>query len=136
MCVCVCVCVRACVRVCVRVYIYLPSPPSHLSRSLVDRWNATDDLATSFLHSSRRSAFLVAAPSVMHIQSGCCLPISFFCLPLLLLPCTVPCMIVLASPVDLVICCTVSVCAALLWSRGLRGAQWLAEFCFAPLPWR
>ena len=30
----------------------------------VDRWGATDDLATSSLHSSRLSAFLMAAPSV------------------------------------------------------------------------
>ena len=37
----------------------------HLSRSLVDRWGATDDLATSSLHSSRLSAFLMAAPSIM-----------------------------------------------------------------------
>ena len=35
----------------------------HLSHSPVDRWGATDDLATSSLHSSRLSAFLVAAPS-------------------------------------------------------------------------
>ena len=32
-----------------------------------------------------------------------CLPISF-CLPLLLPPCTVPCRIIFASPVDLVLC--------------------------------
>ena len=30
----------------------------------VDRWGTTDDLATSSLHSSRLSAFLMAAPSV------------------------------------------------------------------------
>ena len=35
-----------------------------LSRSLVDRWGATDDLATSSLHSSHLSVFLMAAPSV------------------------------------------------------------------------
>ena len=37
---------------------------------LVDRWGATDDLATSSLHSSRLSAFLMAAPSVMPVHSG------------------------------------------------------------------
>ena len=37
-----------------------------LSHNLVDRWGATDDLATSSLHSSRLSAFLMAAPSVMN----------------------------------------------------------------------
>ena len=31
---------------------------------------------------------------------------------------------------------TISVCVSLLWSRGLRGVQWLAEFCFQPRRWR
>ena len=44
---------------------------------LLDRWGATDDLATSSLHSSRLSAFLVAALSVMPSIPGCCHPISF-----------------------------------------------------------
>ena len=73
--------------------IGLPSPehkyiflhPLHLSRSLVDRWGATDDLATSSLHSSRLSAFLMAAPSVMPDHSGMLSSHLFFCLPLLAL---------------------------------------------------
>ena len=69
---------------------------------LVDRWGATDDLATSSLHSSRLSAFLVAAPSVMPVHSGMLSSHLFFCLPHLLPPCTVPCWIVLASTEDLV----------------------------------
>ena len=69
---------------------------------LVDRWGATDDLATSSLHSSRLSAFLMAAPSVMPVHSGMLSSHLFFCLPRLLPPCTVPCRIVLASPDDLV----------------------------------
>ena len=36
----------------------------------VDRWGATDDLATSSLHSSRLSAFPMAAPSVKPVHSG------------------------------------------------------------------
>jgi len=42
----------------------------------------------------------VSSPSI----PGYCLPISFFCLPRLLPPWTVPSMIVLASPDDLVMC--------------------------------
>ena len=42
----------------------------HLSRSLVDRWGVTDDLATSSLHASHLSAFLMAAYSVMPVHSG------------------------------------------------------------------
>ena len=76
----------------------------HLAHSLVDRWGATDDLATSSLHSSRLSAFLMAAPSVMPVHSGMLSSHLFCCLPLLLPPCTVPCRIVLASPLDLVTC--------------------------------
>ena len=71
---------------------------------LVDRWGATDDPATSSLHSSRLSAFLMAAPSVMPFNSGMLSSHLFFCLPLLLPPCAVPCRIVLANPVDLVTC--------------------------------
>ena len=74
----------------------------HLSRSLVDLWGATDDLATSSLHTSRLSAFLMAAYSVMPVHSGMLSFHLFFCLPLLLPLCTVPCTIVLASPIDLV----------------------------------
>ena len=76
----------------------------HLSRSLVDRWGATDDLATSSFHSSRLSAFLLAVYRVMPVHSGMLSSHLFFCLPLLLPPCSVPCRIVLASPVDLVTC--------------------------------
>ena len=76
----------------------------HLSCSLVDCWGATDDLATSSLHSSHLSAFLMALPSVMPVHSGMLSSHLFFCLPLLRPPCTVPCRIVLASPVDLVTC--------------------------------
>ena len=76
----------------------------HLSRSLVDRWGVTDDLATSSLHSSRLSAFLMAAYSVMPVHSGMLSSHLFLCLPRLLLSCSVPCRIVLASPVDLVTC--------------------------------
>ena len=85
---------------------------------------------------------LASQPSSWRRPSSCqSIPVCwsshlFFCLPLLLPPCTVPWRIVLASPVDLVTYPTISVCVSLLRSRGLRGAQWLAEFCFAPLRWR
>ena len=42
----------------------------HLFRSLVDGWCTTDDLATSSLHSSRFSAFLMAVYVVMPVHSG------------------------------------------------------------------
>ena len=68
----------------------------------VDRWGTTDDVATSSLHSSRLSAFLMAAPSVKPVHSGMLSSHLFLCLPRLLPPWTVPCMTVLASPEDLV----------------------------------
>ena len=43
-----------------RFDIHFPDPrlsPSYLSRSLADRWGTTVDFTTSFLHSSRLSAF-------------------------------------------------------------------------------
>ena len=71
---------------------------------LVDRSGTTDDLATSSLHSSRLSAFLMAASSVKPVHSGMLSSHLFFCLPRLLPPWTVPYMIVLTSPDDLVMC--------------------------------
>ena len=68
----------------------------------MDRWGTTDDLATSSLHSSRLSAFLMAVPIVKPVHSGMLSSHLFLCLPRLLPPWTVPCMTVLASPVDLV----------------------------------
>ena len=76
----------------------------HVSRSPVDRWGTTDDLATSSPHSSRLSAFLIAAPSVKPVHSGMLFSHLFFCQPCLPPPWTVPCMIVLASPDDLDMC--------------------------------
>ena len=42
----------------------------HMHVVLVDRWGATDGLATSSLHTSHLSVFLMAAPSVMPVHSG------------------------------------------------------------------
>ena len=89
---------------CFSAYQSLTSPHLTYTVVLVNRWDATDDLATSSLHSSRLSAFLVAAPSVRPVHSGMLSSHLFFCLPRLRPPCTVPCMIVLASPDDLVMC--------------------------------
>ena len=68
----------------------------------VDRWSTIDDLATSSLHSSRLSTFLMAVLSVNHVHSGMLSSHLFFCLPRLLPPWTVPCLMVLTSPDDLV----------------------------------
>ena len=61
---------------------------SHLSRSLVDLWGTTVDFTTSFLHSSRFSAFrstcCIFHPRPIHpvvLSSRC-----FLCLPLRLPP--------------------------------------------------
>ena len=67
---------------------------------------------------------------------GCCPPISFsVCLVFSLLAL---CPAGLSWQALKILLCarTISVRVVLLWSRGLRGVQWLAEFCFAPLRWR
>ena len=76
----------------------------HLSLSLVDRWGTKDDWATTVLHSSLFSAFRRASPNFKPVHSVTLSSHLFFCLPLLLPPCTVPCRIIFASPVDLVMC--------------------------------
>ena len=75
----------------------------HLSLSLVDRWGTKDDRAT-VLHSSLFSAFRRASPNFDPVHSVTLSSHLFFCLPLLLPPCTAPCRIIFASPVDLVLC--------------------------------
>ena len=77
---------------------------SYLSRSLADRWGTTVDFTASFLHSLRFSAF---RNMIFHSRQVHFLMLSshrFLCLPLRLLPWTVPCRIVLASPDDRVTC--------------------------------
>ena len=76
----------------------------HLSLSLVDRWGTKDDRATTVLHSSLLSAFRRASPNFNPVHSDTLFSHLLFCLPLLLPPCTVPCRIIFASPVDLVLC--------------------------------
>ena len=76
----------------------------HLSHSLFDRWGTKDDRATTVLHSSLFSAFRRASPNFNPVDSVMLSSHLFFCLPLLLPPCTVPCRIIFASPVDLVLC--------------------------------
>ena len=89
------------------VYFHKSSPVffflSYLSCSLAYGWGTTVDFITSFLHSSRFSAFC----SIFHSRPVHSLMFSshhFLCLPLHLLPWTVPCRIVLASPDDHVTC--------------------------------
>ena len=77
---------------------------SYLSRSLADRWGTTADFTTSFLHSSRFSAF---RSMIFHSRPVHSLMLSshrFLCLPLRLPPWTVHCRIVLASPDDRATC--------------------------------
>ena len=77
---------------------------SYISRSLEDRWDTTVDFTTSFLHSSRFSAF---QDKMFHSRPVHSLMLSshcFLCLPLRLPPWTVPCRIVLASPDDRATC--------------------------------
>ena len=76
----------------------------HLSHSLFDRWGTKDDRATTVLHSSLFSAFRRASPNFNPVHAVMLSSHLFFCLPLLLPPCTVPCRIIFASPVDLVLC--------------------------------
>ena len=73
---------------------------TYLSLSLVDRWGTKDDRATTVLHSSLFSAFRRASPNFNPVHSVTLSSHLFFCLPLLLPPCTVPCRIIFASPVD------------------------------------
>ena len=80
--------------------LYLSS--LHLSHSLFDRWGTKDDRATTVLHSSLFSAFRRASPNFNLVHSVMLSSHLFFCLPLLLPPCTVPCRIIFASPVDFV----------------------------------
>ena len=73
---------------------------SYLSRSLADRWGTTVDFTTSFLHSSRFSAFRSVMFHGRPVHSLMLSSHRFLCLPLRLPPWTVPCRIVLASPDD------------------------------------
>ena len=100
---------------------------------LVDRWGATDNVqpAASIRLASPSSSWRrpVSCPSI----PGCCPPISFsVCLFFALLAL---CPAGLSWQALKILLCarTISVCVFLLWSRRLRGAQWLAKFCFAPL---
>ena len=77
---------------------------SYLSRSLADRWGTTVDFTTSFLHSSRFSAFRSMMFHSRPVHSLMLSSHRFLCLPLRLPPWTVPCRIVLASPDDRVTC--------------------------------
>ena len=72
----------------------------HLSCSHGDRWGATD-IATLSLHLILFSASLRALQNFNPVYAEILLSQRFFCRPLLLPPCTVPCKIVSASPADL-----------------------------------
>ena len=61
---------------------------SYLSRSLVDRWGTTVDFTTSFLHSSRFSAFRSMIFHPRPVRSLMLSSHRFLCLPLRLPPCS------------------------------------------------
>ena len=67
---------------------------SYLSRSPADRWGTTVDFTTSFLHSSQFSAFCTSIFHSWPVHSLMLSSHRFLCLPLHLLPGTVPCRIV------------------------------------------
>ena len=75
------------------------------SRSLNDRWSIKDNRATTFLHFCLSSAFQRTSsnPNPVHCDMLSSY-LFFFCVPFLLPPCTVPCRVIFASPVDLVMC--------------------------------
>ena len=75
----------------------------HLFRSHSDRWG-TMELETLSLHLILFSASLRALQNFNPVHSEILFSQRFFCRPLLLPPCTVPCKIVLASPDDLDTC--------------------------------
>ena len=77
---------------------------THSSRVLKGRWGIKDDRTTTFLHSSLSSDFRKASLNPNPVHSDTLSSHLFFCLPFLLPPCTVPCRIIFASPVDLVMC--------------------------------
>ena len=70
---------------------------TYLFLSLVDRWGTKDDQATTVFHSSLFSAFRRTSPNFNPVHSVTLSSHLFFCLPLLLPPCTVPCRIIFAS---------------------------------------
>ena len=77
---------------------------SYLFRSLADCWVTTVYFTTSFLHSSRFSAFHSMIFHSRPVHSLMLSSLRFLCLPLCLPPWTVPCRIVLASPDNRVTC--------------------------------
>ena len=74
------------------------------SRSLNDRWGIKDDRSTTSLHFSLSTAFRRASPNPNPVHSDILSSHLFFCLLFLLPPCNMPCRIIYANPVDLVMC--------------------------------
>ena len=76
----------------------------HLSLRFGIRRGAAEDLLTTAFHSSLSSAFRKVFLSSSPVHSLMLSSQRFFCLPLLLPPFTVPCMMVLARPDERVVC--------------------------------
>ena len=98
-------------------YSYFLHVLLHLSCSLADRWGITANFTTYFLYSSPFSAFRGVMFHSRPVHSFMLSPYHFLCLPLRLLPCTVPCRIVLANPDDCVILWRARTTSACVLSR-------------------
>ena len=83
---------------------YIPLLLTHSSRSLNDRWGVKDDQTLFSIPLCPQPFEGLHTTLIMSILLIYYLPISFFCLPFTLSPCTVPCRIIFASPVDIVMC--------------------------------
>ena len=70
----------------------------HLSLNREGRWGTTDDFTTSVLHSSLLSTALWNLVNSRHVHFLILPPHLFFCLPCLLRPFAVPCIMILARP--------------------------------------
>lgn len=96
---------------------------------------APQGLTTNVRHPSRSSALLMVSLSFKPVHCRMLYLHRFFCLPLFLIPWTVPRRTVLASPEDFVTCpYHFMVSVFLQWTR-VRGIQWLPKSVFAPLHW-
>ena len=98
---------------------------SYLSCSLADRWGTTVYFTTSFLHSSRFSAFRSNIFYSKPVHSLTLYSHRFLILSLHLHPWTVPCRIVLASPV----------CVFSLKPGGLHMVRWRFQFWLSLPHW-
>ena len=109
-----CACIRSSLN-----YAYAISSCTCTYPVVNDLWGATD-VATLSLHFILFSAFLTASQNFNPVHSAMLFSQRFFCRPLLLPSCSVPCKIVLIHAQ------TTLTCVSLPWLRYHHRAQWLA----------